>query len=39
MLFKEESMKEKVIFMPWVAAKLRQMGFILLRTEVNPHKP
>lgn len=32
-------MKEKIIYMPWIAAKLREQGFELLRTGVNPHKP
>lgn len=32
-------MKEKVIYMPWIAAQLRELGFKLLRTGVNPHKP
>ena len=32
-------MKEKVIFMPWIAAQLRERGFTLLRTGVNPRKP
>lgn len=32
-------MQEKIIYMPWIAAKLRQQGFKLLRTDVNPHKP
>lgn len=32
-------MKEKVIYMPWVAAELRKQGFPIVRTEVNPSKP
>lgn len=32
-------MKEKVIYMPWIAAQLREQGFKMLRTGVNPHKP
>lgn len=32
-------MNEKIIYMPWVAAKLRQQGFPIVRVEVNPHKP
>lgn len=32
-------MKEKIIYMAWVAAKLREKGFKILRVEVNPHKP
>lgn len=32
-------MQVKVIYMPWVAAQLREQGFKLLKTGVNPHKP
>lgn len=32
-------MKEKVIFMPWIALQLRERGFKLLRTGINPNKP
>ena len=32
-------MKEKVIYMPWVAAQLRKQGFPIVRVEVNPNKP
>lgn len=32
-------MEEKVIYMPWIATKLRERGFKILRTGVNPHKP
>lgn len=32
-------MVEKVIYMPWIAAALREQGFKLLRTGVNPRKP
>lgn len=31
--------KEKVIYMPWVAAKLREQGFSIIRVEINPNKP
>ena len=31
--------EEKVIYMPWIATKLRERGFKILRTGVNPHKP
>lgn len=34
-----QNRKEKVIYMPWVAAKLRQQGFSIIRVEVNPNKP
>ena len=32
-------MKEKIIYMPWLAAELRRLGFRIIRTEVNPHRP
>ena len=32
-------MKETIVYMPWIAFKLRAMGFQILRTEINPHKP
>lgn len=32
-------MKEKIIFMPRVAKRLRELGFELIRTEVHPRKP
>ena len=32
-------MKEKIIYMPWIAAKLREQGFKLLRTGINQKKP
>ena len=32
-------MQYKVIYMPWIAAQLREQGFKLLKTGVNPHKP
>lgn len=32
-------MKEKIIYMPWIAAKLRNLGFKLLRTAAHPRKP
>lgn len=33
------NLKEKVIYMPWVAAQLRKQGFPIVRVEVNPNKP
>lgn len=32
-------MKEKIIYMPWIAARLRDLGFKLLRTSAHPRKP
>lgn len=32
-------MGEKVIYMPRIACRLREMGFPILRTEVNYKKP
>lgn len=32
-------MQYKVIYMPWIAAQLREQGFKLLKTGINPHKP
>lgn len=32
-------MKEKVIFMPRLAAALRNKGFKIIRVEANPKKP
>ena len=32
-------MQYKVIYMPWIAAQLREQGFKLLKTGVNPHNP
>ena len=32
-------MKEKTIYTKWLAYKLRQQGFKLLRTEINPNFP
>lgn len=33
------NLKEKIIYMPWVAAELRKQGFPIVRVEVNPNKP
>lgn len=30
---------EKIVYMPWVAAELRKLGFPIVRIEVNPNKP
>lgn len=32
-------MSEKIIYTKWVAYKLRQQGFPIVRVEVNPNKP
>ena len=32
-------MKEKIIYTRWVATKLRNLGFKILRVEANPNKP
>lgn len=32
-------MKTKVIYMPWVAAELRKLGFKIIEVTVNEKKP
>jgi hypothetical protein len=32
-------MKEKIVYMPWIACELRKQGFPIIRVEVNPRKP
>ena len=32
-------MEEKIIYAKWLALRLRQMGFELLRTDVNENFP
>jgi hypothetical protein len=35
----KNQMKEKIVYMPWIACELRRRGFPIVRVEVNPHKP